>query len=166
MNMAISIRLATTGEELFTEAYDPVNDIRVWELRLRFCHDMKSTPFFAWVFFHEQMLVDDASLVSAYLVDQHPGNILFHVVIREVRPPTMEEEIAIRDCIQLRRRSHLWTILSKGILMTSLLPRGTAWEATLVKAISLATRYSLGGNPGQGYQCRLPTNLRHWAVAG
>ena len=84
--MAISIRLATTGEELFTEAYEPVNDIRVWELRLRFCDEMKSTPFFAWVFFHEQMLVDDASLVSAYLVDQHPGNILFHVVIREVRP--------------------------------------------------------------------------------
>ena len=81
------------------------------------------------------MLVDDASLVSAYLDDRHPGNILFHVVIREVRPPTMEEEIAIRDCIQLRHRRHLWTILSKGILMPSLLPRGTALEATLVKAI-------------------------------
>ena len=41
-----------------------------------------------------------------------------------------------RDCIQLRHRSHLWMILSTGILMTSLLRRGTAWEATLVKAIT------------------------------
>ena len=48
---------------------------------------------------------------------------------------SMEEEIAIRDCIQLRHRSHLWATLSKGILMPSLLPRGTALEATLVKAI-------------------------------
>ena len=37
-------------------------------------------------------------------------------------PPTEEEEIAIGDCL--------------GTLCpTSLLPRGTAWEATLVKAI-------------------------------
>ena len=134
--MAISVRMATTGETLFTEAYDPVNDLRVWELRLRFCHKNRSTPFFAWVFFHEQRLADDAALVSAYSSDPHTGSIIFHVVVREVRSPTKEEEIAIGDCIQLRHRSHLWTILSKGILMTSLLRRGTAWEATLVKAIT------------------------------
>ena len=31
--MAISIRLATTGEELFTEVYDPLDNLRVWKLR-------------------------------------------------------------------------------------------------------------------------------------
>ena len=134
--MVISIRLATTGEVLFTEAYDPLDDLRVWELRMRFCRAVKNTAFFAWIFFHEQVLVDDAAFVSAYMEDPHAAeSIVFHAIVRQLRPPTEEEEIAIGDCLQLRHRSHLWNLMSQGIAMTSLLPRGTAWEATLVRAI-------------------------------
>ena len=89
--MAISIRLATTGEVLFTEAYDPFDDLRVWELRLHFCQAVKTTAFFAWILFHDQVLADDAALVSAYLDDPHAESILFHAVVRELRPPTEEE---------------------------------------------------------------------------
>ena len=147
--MAISIRLATTGEEMFTEAYDPIHDIRVWELRLRFCHEMKSTPFFAWVFFHEQMLVDDAALVSAYLVDpfrKHP------LPCRCSGGATPYE-----GRINSYRRLHS--------AATQKSPMDYSVQGN-PNDLSLATRYSLGGNPGQGYQCRLPTNLRYWAVAG
>ena len=134
--MAIVVQMATTGKELFTESIHRGNDLRVWELRLRFWEKYKSTPFFGWVFLHERRMVDDAALVSAYSSAPDTDSIIFHVVVRELRPPTKDEEIAVRDCIQLRHRSHLWTILSKGILMASLLRQGTAWEATLVKAIT------------------------------
>ena len=134
--MAITIQMATTGEELFTEPIHRGNESRVWELRLRFWEKYKSTPFFGWVFFHERRIVDDAALVSAYSSDPYTESIIFHVVVRELRPPTKDEEIAVRDCIQLRHRCHLWTVLSKGIFMASLLRQGTAWEATLVKAIT------------------------------
>ena len=133
--MAISIRLATTGEELYTKAYNPIDDLRVWELRLHFCQAVKSTAFFAWILFHDQEVADDAALVSAYLEEPGEEIILFHAVIRELRPPTEEEEMAIGDCIQLRHRSQLWNTMSKGISMTSTLPRGTARESTLVRAI-------------------------------
>ena len=149
--MAISIRLATTGEELFTVAYDPVNDIRLWELRLRFYHEMKSTPFFGRVFFHEQMLVDDASLVSAYLDDRHPGNILFHVVIREVRPPTIDG--------RRNRYQRLHSTATQKPPMGYFVQRHS-------NALSLAKRDSSRSNLGQGYSCGLPTNLRYWAVTG
>ena len=102
---------------------------------MRFCRAVKNTAFFAWIFFHDQVLVDDAAFVSAYMEDPHAESIVFHAIVRQLRPPTEEEEIAIGDCLQLRHRSHLWNIMSKEIAMTSLLPRGTAWEATLVRAI-------------------------------
>ena len=76
-------------------------------------------------------------LSSEYRNDPQSGSIIFHVVVRKLRPPTQEEAIAVDDCIQLRHRSHLWTVLSKGILMPSLMRRGTAWVATLVKAITV-----------------------------
>ena len=132
--MAISSRLATTGELLYTKPYNPIDELRVWELRLHFCQE-KSTAFFAWILFHDHVVADDAALVSAYSEEPREEIILFHAVIRELRPPTEEEEMAIGDCLQLRRRSQLWNIMSKGISMTSTLPRGTARESTLVRAI-------------------------------
>ena len=134
--MSISIRLATTGKELFTEAYNPSVNLRVWELRMHFWQAVNITAFFAWTFFYDHELVEDAALVSAYCGDLPSEDIIFHAICRELRPPTKEEKIAIGDCIQLRHRSHLWTILSKGLFITSLVPRGTALEALLVKAIN------------------------------
>ena len=120
---------------MYTKAYNSIDELRVWELRLHLCQALKSTAFFAWILFHDQALADDAALVSAYPEEPREEIILFHAVIRELRPPTEEEEMAIGDCIQLRHRSQLWNIMSRGIFMTSTLPRGTARESTLLMAI-------------------------------
>lgn len=64
------------------------------------------------------------------------GTIQFHVVIRELRPPADEERRAIISGIEMRHRSYLWTIMSKGVQMTSTIPAGTARESTLVRAIT------------------------------
>ena len=84
--MAIIIQMATTGEQLFTQSIDIASDIRMWELRLHFCHKYESPPFFGWVFFHEQQIVDDAALVSEYMDDSLSDSIIFHVVVRELHP--------------------------------------------------------------------------------
>ena len=102
---------------------------------MRLCQALKSAAFFSWILFHDQVLADDTAFVSAYRGETSQETILFHAVIRELRPPTEEEEMAIGDCIQLRHRSQLWNIMSRGLLMTSTLPRGTARESTLVLAI-------------------------------
>ena len=64
--MAISVRLATTGELLYTKAYNSFDDLRVWELRLSFCQALKTPDFFAWTLFHNLVVADDAALVSTY----------------------------------------------------------------------------------------------------
>ena len=89
--------MATTGEQLFTQSIDTASDIRMWELRLHFCHKYESPPFFSWVFFHEQQVVDDAALVSDCMDYPQSESITFHVVVRELRPPTQEEAIVIED---------------------------------------------------------------------
>ena len=81
--------------------------------------------------------MDDAALVAEYRKDPLSGSILFSVLVRKLRPPTQGEVLAIEDSIQLRHRSHLWAVLSKGILMPSLMRRGTAWVSILVKAITV-----------------------------
>ena len=108
VGMAISVRLATTGELLYTMAYKSIDDLRVWELRQHLCQALKSTAFFSWILFHDQVLVDDAALVSAYPEEPRGKIILFHAVLRELRPPTEEEEMAIR--------SQLWNIMSRGFI--------------------------------------------------
>ena len=138
--MSIMIRMAITGEQQFAQPIDKTTDIRVWELRLHFCQEYESPPFFGWVFFHEEQVVDDAALVSAYTPQS--GSILFSVFVRKLRPPTQEEAMAVEDSIQLRHRSHLWAVLSKRISMPSLMRRD-----------------SLGIDIGQGDHSRLSTHI-------
>ena len=135
--MSISIRLATTGKELFTESYSSSVNLRVWELRWHLWKAENTAAYFAWTLFYNYQLVEDAALVSAYCGDLPSENIIFHAICRELRSPTKEEIIAIGDSIQLRQRSQLWTLLSKGIVLASLVPRGTSLEALLVKAINV-----------------------------
>ena len=127
VGMAITVRLATIGESLYTTAYNATDELRVWELRLRLCQALKFTAFFSWILFHNQVLADDTAFVSAYHEEPSQETILFHAVVRELRPPTEEEEMAIGDCIQLRHRSQLWNIV-----------KGASYD------LYLATRYSKG----------------------
>ena len=80
-------------------------------------------------------LLDDSAWVADYVSEAGQESIVFQTVQRELRPPTDQERWAIIDGLDLRHRSHLWDIMSRGIQMCSTLPRGTAKESTLVRAI-------------------------------
>ena len=109
--LRISIRHAFTGELLSELARSEVGELRVWELRLQFCQEQETLPFFGWIFLHEERVLDDAALVSEYRKDPLSESILFSVVVRKLRPPTQGEVLAIEESIQLRHRSLDWLCL-------------------------------------------------------
>ena len=76
------------------------------------------------------------SLVADYNDDSSEGKLKLYLILRELRPPTDEERRAIINGIELRHRSFLWTIMSRGVQMTSTIPAGTARESILVRAIT------------------------------
>ena len=90
--MEVIVRLATTGNILYISEYSTVNDLRVWELRLHLCQALKSTAYFSWTLFHDQVLTDDTALVSAYRGEISEVTIIFHAVIRELRSLQMKNE--------------------------------------------------------------------------
>ena len=147
--MEVAVRLATTGNIVYSSKYSAVNELRVWELRLHICQECSSNKYFSWKLFHDHDLVNDTALVSAYRDDTSEGTIQFHAVIRGLRPPTDEERRAIIEGIEMRHRSYLWNIMSRGVQMTSTIPAGTARESTLVRAITTRPfpRYDVGPLP-------------------
>ena len=135
--MDVAVSLATTGDIVYSSKYSEVNELRIWELRLHICHELACTQYFSLTLLHERDLVDDTALVSTFQGDTDEGTIQFHVVLREpATSPTDEERRAIINCIEMRHRSYLWNIMSKGVQMTSTIPAGTARESTLVRAIT------------------------------
>ena len=62
--MQIAIRLATTGDLLYSSMYSTVSDLRVWELRLHLCHAVQSTKYFSWMLFFHHELLDDIARVT------------------------------------------------------------------------------------------------------
>ena len=60
--LCISIRHAMSGELLCELAGSEVGKLRVWELRLQFCQEQETLPFFGWIFLHEERILDDAAL--------------------------------------------------------------------------------------------------------
>ena len=134
--MAVAVRLATTGSIVYSTKYSAVNELRMWELRLHICQECLSNKYFFWTLFHDHDLVDDKAFVSAYRDDTSEGTIQLHAVIRELRPLTDEERRAIIGSIEMRHRSDLWDIMSRGVQMTSTIPAGTARESTLIRAIT------------------------------
>ena len=134
--MDVAVSLATTGDIVYSSKYSEVNELRIWELRLHICHELACSQYFSLTLLHERDLVDDTALVSTFQGDTDEGTIQFHVVLRELRPPTDEERRAIIDCIEMRHRSYLWNIKSKGVQMISTIPAGTARESSLVRAFT------------------------------
>ena len=135
-DMDVVVSLATTGERVYYSKYSEVYELRVWELRLRICHELACTKYFSLTLFHGRDLVDDTALVSEYNDDSSEGKLQLYLILRELRPPTDEERRAIINGIEMRHRSYLWTIMSRGVQMTSTIPAGTARESTLVRAIT------------------------------
>ena len=135
-DMEVQVSLATTGETVYSSTYSEVNDMRVWELRLHLCHELACPKYFSFTLFQGHDLLDDTALVAEYADAALEGKLQFHLIVRELRPPTDEEIRAIIDGIELRHRSFLWSIMSRGVQMTSTIPAGTARENTLVRAIT------------------------------
>ena len=135
-DMEVQVSLATTGERVYSSAYSEVNDLRVWELRLHICHELAITKYFSVMLFRGLDLLDDTSLVAEYTEAAHEGTLQVQLIVRELRPPTDEERRAIINGIELKHRSFLWSIMSRGVQMTSTIPAGTARENTLIRAIT------------------------------
>ena len=134
--MEVQVSLATTGETVYSATYSEVNDLRVWELRLHICHELACTKYFSIMLFQGHDLLVDTALVTEYTGAACAGMLQLHLIVRELRPPTDEERRAIINGIELRHRSFLWSIMSRGVQMTSTVPAGTARESTLVRAIT------------------------------
>ena len=134
--MEVKVSLATTGEQVYSTAYSEVNDLRVWELRLHICHELASAKYFSFVLFRGHDLLDDTALLAEYADSAHEGKLHLQLIVRDLRPPTDEERRAIINGIELRHRSFLWSIMSRGVQMTSTIPAGTARENTLIRAIT------------------------------
>ena len=64
-----------------------------------------------------------------------PGKLCFHAVQRPLRQPTDEERREFIQGIQLRHRTDLWRLLSRGIRMRSTIPGGTVKVNPIVQAI-------------------------------
>ena len=58
------------------------------------------------------------------------------LIIRGLRLPSDEERRTIISGLEFQQRSLVWSILSRGVQMTSTIPAGTARESTLVRAIT------------------------------
>ena len=134
--MEVVVSLATTGEQVYSAAYSEVTDLRIWELRLQLCHKVATFQYFSVVLFRGHELLDDAALLSDYADSVHDHKLCLQLVIRTLRFPNDEERRVIIDGIELRHRRLLWSIMSRGVQMTSTIPAGTARESTLVRAIT------------------------------
>ena len=60
----VSIRLAFTGELLCEWARSEVGELRVWELKQRFCQVIASEEYFAWQLHDDRRLLKDHYLVA------------------------------------------------------------------------------------------------------
>ena len=123
--MEVQVSLATTGETVYSSTYSEVNDLRVWELRLHICHELACTKYFSIMLFQGHDLLVDTALVTEYTGAACAGMLQLHLIVRELRPPTDEERRAIINGIELRHRSFLWSIMSRGVQMTSY----TSWDS-------------------------------------
>ena len=65
--MEVLVSLATTGEQVYSTAFSEVQDRHVWELRLQICRELASAPYFSFVLFREQDLLDDTATLGAYV---------------------------------------------------------------------------------------------------
>ena len=54
--MEVLVRLATTGEQVYSATSSEIQDWYVWELRLQIWRELASAPYFSYVLFRTQDL--------------------------------------------------------------------------------------------------------------
>ena len=133
--MEVRVSLATTGEQVYSEAFTEIQNQHVWELRLQIWRELASAPYFSLVLFREQDLLEDTAKIRAYAEACQEGVLHLQLILRDLRLPSDEERRSIISGLEFQQRSLVWSILSRGVQMTSTIPAGTARESTIVRAI-------------------------------
>ena len=78
--MEVAVRLATTGDLLYSSKYSTVSGLRVWELRLHLCQAVQSTKYFSWMLFLHHELIDDIARVADYVGESGEESIVYQTV--------------------------------------------------------------------------------------
>ena len=89
--MKVAIRLALTGEILYEWDSSEVEDLRVWELKQRFCQMTRSAEYFAWQLHDDRRLLKDHFFV-ANLANNEETELSLFATKRRLRPPTLAEK--------------------------------------------------------------------------
>ena len=134
--MEVHVSLATTGEQVYSEALTEIQDQYVWELRLQIWRELDCAPYFSFVLFREQDLLEDTAKIGAFAEACHEGVLHLQLILRDLRLPSDDERRTIISGLEFQQRSLVWSILSRGVQMTSTIPAGTVRESTLVRAIT------------------------------
>ena len=90
--MEVLVSLATTGEQVYSAAFSEIQDRYVWELRLQICREQASAPYFSFVLFREQDLLDDTATIGAYGEACQEGVLHLQLIIRDLRPLQMKKD--------------------------------------------------------------------------
>ena len=131
--MKVSIRLAFTGEILYEGDSSEVGELRVWELKQRFCRVTNSDEYFAWQLYDDGRLLKDHHFVANIATNAEAGLPLF-AIKRRLRPPPLDESADILYYVTICHRRKLWRLVSEGIEVTAV--TGTSDNiCTLVRAI-------------------------------
>ena len=133
VGMKGSIRLALTGEILYEWDSSEVGELRVWELKQRFCRVADSEEYFAWQLYDDTRLLKDHHFVANIANNAETGLSLF-AIKRRLRPPTLDEKADILYYVSICHRRKLWRLVSQGIEVKAI--AGTSDQTcTLVRAI-------------------------------
>ena len=104
--MKVSIRLALTGEILYEWDSAEGGELRVWELKQRFCRVTDSKEYFAWQLYDDTRLLKDHHMVANIATNAETGLSLF-AIKRRLRPPTLDETADILYCVSICHRRKL-----------------------------------------------------------
>lgn len=134
--MEVRVRLATTGEQVYAATFTELQNQHVWELRLELWKELASAPYFSFVLFRDQELLEDTAKLWVYAEMCQEGVLHLQLLLRDLRLPSDEERRSIISGLEFHQRSLVWSILSRGVQMTSTIPAGTVRESTIVRAIT------------------------------
>ena len=114
--MEVLVRLATTGEQVYSAMFSEIRYQYVWEFRLQLWRELDRVPYFSYVLFREQNLLDDTSRIEDYTDTHQEGFLHFQLIVRGLRLPSDEERRTIISGLEFQQRS---LVLSEQSLLAS-----------------------------------------------
>ena len=102
--LRVSIRQAFTGELLCEWARSEVGELRVWELKQRFCQKTASEEYFAWQLHDDRRPLKDHYFVANIANNNEQGLYLF-ATKRQLRSPTLDEQADLHYYVSICHRT-------------------------------------------------------------